>query len=158
MNIIVSIINFLERLMITKKDESERVTLVLKNINKKNPKDRDLDIWDKEFYKLVPVLHQYTEALDFLNRFGFICDVYFDELSKFNPNEISFLQKTFCRVSRSKYTDKYICRYPNLLFKYLQRWDLLPSVKSKLSESKIYYADVISLYNKFAPEYSREQI
>ncbi len=156
--IIKKIISMLELLMLAGKSEADSVKIVLSNVDKSDPRKREPDRWDEEFKKLVPVLHNYAEALDILNRYGHLCDQYFAEIAKYEPQKMLLLQICICRVSRNKYTDRYICRYPFLLFKFLQSWDLLPEVKQKLKKSPEYYRDPTELYNKFAPEYSREQI
>ncbi|MBR1948572.1 MAG: hypothetical protein IKA30_02125 [Alphaproteobacteria bacterium] len=152
------VISFFEWLMMGTRKESEKVDLVLKNIDKSDIKKREPDKWDKEFIKLVPVFHLYRDALDFLNRYGCVCDTYFEELSKHSMNKDLTLQRCFCRVSRNKYTCQHICKYPMLLFNYLRCWDLSPSVKEEIKRSPEYYEDVISLYNKLAPEFNRAQI
>lgn len=158
MKLLEKLISYLEWLMLGVKDEGEKVALVLKNLDRSSLEKRERNRWDDEFIKLVPSLHLYSEALDLLNRYGWVCNTYFDELSKYEPDRNLFLQRCFCRVTRNRYTDRLVCKYPNLIFHYLMRWDLSKETKCKLREAPGYYEDVIDLYNKFAPELRRECI
>ena len=156
--LIALIISFLEKLIIEHRSEGERVSLVLKNIKLTDPTKRETDKWDLEFKRLVPVLHNYSEALYYLNRYSYLAETYFTEIVKYEPDKMMLLQNCICRVSRNKYTDRYICKYPSLMFGFLQRWDLLPEIKKKMQQSPEYYKDLIDLYNMLAHQFERDTL
>ena len=158
LEILNKFVSYLEWMTMDGKDEGTRVSIVLTNIDKTSLNSRKRNKWDDKFKDLVSVLHNYSSALNFLNQNGNVCDAYFEELEKYEPEKNLLLQRCFCRVSRNKYTDKMICKYPNLLFQYLKRWDLSVETKRVLKQAPAYYSDVIDLYNMLAPEFCRERI
>lgn len=152
------IIDFFKRLSFNQLSEADRVSVVLNHLDKSDPSKRRKNKWDEEFYKLVPVFHKYNEALDFLNTYGYVCDTYFQELKKYNPEKNLYLQMRFCETKKDGFWKRFVCKYPNLLFWYLRSWDLSMEAKTMLKRSGCWSKDVFDLYNKLAPEFNREQL
>lgn len=115
----------------TLRKEEKLVKKVLANLDKRNPKRRSENVWDRKFKELVPILHKYDEALEFLNIYGYVCDTYFEELSYTDAQNIVF-QLGLCEVCDNLFNGGKQCRYPNLLHGFLCRWDFRSEVKEAI--------------------------
>ena len=138
-----------KRGLLTKED----VLTVLRSMNLSNPRNRERNIWDERFLDVIPFLHQYDEALDFLNRFGFVCDTYFDHLSVLNPSQNYELQKCFCSIEGLCLRDDlkgWIPKYRNLFFHFSEAYELLPELEEMLHSEKR-YKGLLDIYEKFHP-------
>lgn len=125
------------------------VMSVLHRLDCTDPRKRSLNVYDRKFLKLVPHLHKYSFALSFLNRYGHVCDTYFEALKDADKN--AYLQMCLCDVERFKFSDRYYARYSNLVCCYLKRWDFLPEVKAKIFKDDKYH-HVIDIYRLFRKE------
>ena len=103
---------------------------VLEKMDKTDPSRRKHNRWDTEFIRLIPWMHFYDEVLEILNAYGFLSDMYFENLQGADQNVE--LQRNLCRVHYNEYIGDYRASYGNLLFMYLQRWDFLPEIKEDL--------------------------
>jgi hypothetical protein len=112
------------------KKEERLVKEVLANLDKSDPKKRPVNVWDKKFWELVPILYKYEEALEFLDTYGHVCDTYFKVLSFEDSQNIVF-QLTLCEVVDTCSGGKR-CRYPNLLHGFLLNWDFRDEVKKTI--------------------------
>ncbi len=114
----------------------EKVMRVLYAMDKTNPQRRARNVWDKRFAQLVPELHLYDRALEFINTYGHVCDTYIQLLAE--PEKNAELQFRLCKVAISAYSDRYRAKYPNVLWGYLGHYDLLPEVKSLVLDDAKY--------------------
>ena len=133
--------------LLTKED----VMNVLNHMDKTDPVKRKLNDWDDKFIDLIPILHRYPEALDFLNRFGFICDTYFRHLKGLHPEHNYELQKSLCAIEEISIGDdlkKWMPKYRNLFFRFIESYDLLALIQKKLESDKK-YEDLLQIYKKF---------
>jgi len=137
----------LNRDLLTKED----VLNVLEHMDKTNPIKRKLNNWDDKFADLVPVLHRYPEALDFLNRFGFVCDTYFRHLKNLHPENNYELQKSLCSLEEFNLggdLKKWMPKYRNLFFYFIESYELLPEVLEQLRSEKK-YKELLDIYEKY---------
>ena len=120
-----------------------RVMEVLNHVDCRNPRLRQQNRYDRKFIKFVPYYHKYDAALFYLNRYGYLCDTYFEHLTDAENNP--YLQLQICSVQRFSCGKSWYAKYPNLICAYLAKWDFLPEVKEKIfSDEK--YEDVRSIY------------
>lgn len=120
---------------------------VLNHMDCTDPKKRSLNRYDKKFIRLIPVLHNYHGALEFLNMYGYVSDTYFSHLTDAENN--AYLQMRFCAVEKSVFdVGNYYPKYSNLVCYYLMRWDFLPEVKEKIFKDDKYCA-VARIYYRF---------
>lgn len=113
-----------------------QVMSILQRMDKTNPEERAQNCFDARFAQLVPVLHNYDKALDFLNRYVHVRNTYFRLLRGADTN--LELQRRLCRVDYHVYAGKHFLRYQNLLFHYLKRWDLHPKVMEEIAGDEKY--------------------
>lgn len=130
------------------KREERLVKEVLENLDKRDPRKRCANKWDKKFKELVPVLYKYDEALDFLNTYGHVCDTYFESLTEEDVKNVAF-QLALCKVEYNEYALHYFCCYSNLLYCFLSKWDFCDEVKETLKKSVNEQA-VVRFYNAHA--------
>ena len=129
-------------------NEEKDVKEVLENMDKRDPRKRSANKWDKKFEELVPVLYKYDEALEFVNTYGHVCDTYFKLLSEEDLNNAAF-QLALCKVRYNEYALHYYCCYSNLLHCFLDKWDFCDEVKEELKKSVEKNA-VVRFYNAHA--------
>ena len=113
------------------KKEERLVQEVLANLDKTDLRKRPVNVWDRKFWELVPILYKYEEALEFLDTYGHVCDTYFKVLSYDDARNIVF-QLSLCEVKVNRYDGKKCCRYPNVLHVFLQNWDFRDEVKMQI--------------------------
>lgn len=123
-----------------------QIMRILNKMDKTDPKKRARNCFDVRFVQIVPVLHNYDEALCFLNRYGHICDTYFRLLK--NADKNAALQRQLCRLRYNSFAERYFAEYPNLLCAYFKRWDLCPEVKAEIWDDEK-YRDVVRIYQLF---------
>lgn len=140
---------WLGRLFDEKKPEdlSEvEVMKILRKMNVSNPKNREQDCVDRQFLRLLPILHKHNLSLNFLNVYGYVCDTYFEHLKA--ADRTLELQYRLCEVWYHDYTGRYFAKYSNLLSGYLKRWDFASEVIAEIfSDEK--YQDVVRIYKMF---------
>lgn len=128
----------------------QKVLKVLENVSVIDPKKRKPDIWDEEFIRLVPVLHHYDKALEMLNKYGWLSKTYFENLKDADKNVA--LQRTFCRIRKNAYQypscSPYSACYGNLLYGFLEHWDLLPEIKEEIFDDPD-FEPVVKIYELF---------
>lgn len=133
---------------VTLEKEEKDVKEVLENLDKRDPRKRTYNSWDKKFEELVPVLYKYDEALEFLNTYGHVLDTYFALLTEEDLNNAAF-QLALCKVEYNEYALHYYCCYSNLLHRFLSEWDFCDEVKETLKKSVNEQA-VVRFYNAHA--------
>ena len=128
--------------------EERDVIRILENLDTSNPRVRPRNKWDTKFEEFVPVLYKYDIALDFINRFGYVCETYFLNLGEEDAKNIAF-QLKICSVWQNTINDEWYIKYPNLLHFFLLKWDLDDAVKAELLNDST-KKEVVRMYNKFA--------
>ena len=138
----------------TLKKEETQVKRVLANLDTSDPRKRAINKWDREFLDLVPVLYKYDDALVFVNRFGYVCEIYFASLRCEDVANVAF-QRKLCSVWQNDLNCEYYIKYRNLLHFFLDRWDFDEGLKQELmaDPSKV---EVLIIYNKFAEAKGRK--
>lgn len=132
------------------KDLTEsQVMRILNKMDKTDPKKRVQNCFDVRFAQLVPALHHYDKALDFISRHGYVCDTYFRLLKGADKN--AALQRQFCKLDYHEFSGLYFAEYSSLLCEYFKRWDLLPEVKAEIFGDER-YQDVARIYKMFRKE------
>ena len=126
--------------------EKKAVWNLLANLDTSDPKKRPVNIWDRKFWELAPILYKYDDALDFINTYGHVCETYFTVLSSADFQNLVF-QLSLCETVDVCYDGKR-CRYPNLLHGFLKHWDFREEVKNEIKNNPD-KAPVLRLYNLY---------
>ena len=138
-----------------KKREKKKVKELMNNLDLTDPRKRPANKWDKQFKKLTAVLYKYDEFLSFMNRYGFVRETFFINLTREGSDNVDF-QRKLCSVEKGVVVGYYI-KYLNLLNDFLYRYDFDESVKKELLEDQT-KAKVICIYNYIAREKRRKPL
>ena len=122
----------------------DEVMKILRKMDISDPAKRKQNCIDKQFVRLIPILHKHEKALSFLNVYGYVRDTYLDHLKK--ADRTLELQWKVCQFEPCKHSLKHFAKYSNLLSGYLKRWDFASEVVAEIfSDEK--YQDVARIYN-----------
>lgn len=120
---------WLGRLFDVRKPEDlseEEVMRILRKMDINDPEKRKQNCIDRQFLRLIPILHKHEKAMRFLDIYAYPCKVYLDNLTKAARN--LEMQRSLCKVQCSKSVGEYFPAYPSLLAHYLMLWDLASEV------------------------------
>ena len=129
------------------KKEEKAVNRVLENLDVSDLQNRPYNKWDRKFAHLTPILYKYDTALAFINHFGHVQDMYFNNLRQEDFDNIAF-QRKLCGVKQKSSDGKYYADYPNLLYGFLRVWDFDDSIKAELKNDPD-KQEVVRLYNLY---------
>lgn len=118
---------------------------MLKKINKGKPRDRKADKYDEWYDANIKNFCKYGEVLAYIAIYGNLTDRFIDGLK--NPQNNLELQKHLVSVYQNQYDKTYHLNCQNLLWYYLERWDLLPEVKRVIMTDPR-FVRALNMYNK----------
>ncbi len=126
----------------------EEVMSLLERVDRSDPKKRKIDWFDLCFERLIPFLPMFPsdEPLVFISKYGYLEQTFWNVLD--NDGNIGrdvFFQYRLCEVTSSRKAGLFYPKFGNLLFGYIQRYDLLPQVKDALFDNPM-YARVVLCY------------
>ena len=89
-NLLEKVASMVELYEVMCRREKRAVLNLLANLDTSDPKKRSVNIWDRKFWELVPILYKYDDALDFINTYGHVSETYFTVLSYVDSQNIVF--------------------------------------------------------------------
>ena len=117
----------------------------LEKVNKTTLKGRKRDKYDDWFDNNIKNFCTSGEALAYIARYGHLTDRFIAKLK--NPQYDANFQKYLVSVHRNNLTGIYFPNCQNLLWYYLEKWDLLPEIKRVImTDSR--FGRVMDIYRK----------
>lgn len=117
----------------------------LEKVNKVTLKGRKRDKYDDWFEENIKNFCKCGETLAYIALYGNLTDRFLDGLK--NPQYDAEFQKYLVSVHRNNLTGIYFPNCQNLLWYYLQKWDLLPEIKKVIMED-VRFGRVMDIYRK----------
>ncbi len=111
----------------------QRIMEELEKVDKSDSRNRPHDEHDEWLEQMAPKLHRYASVLRFLNRYGYVSEMYFDALENVTES-VEERERALC----VRYADTGYLVYPNLFCEYLRRRDLSAEVKKEVFSSDEY--------------------
>lgn len=117
----------------------------LRNVNKENPKNRRTDKYDAWYDANIKKFCKHGEVLAYIAIYGNLTDRFIAGLK--HPENNAELQKHLVSVYKNHYDKQYYLNCQNLLWYYLEHWDLLPEIKRVImTDSR--FVRALNMYNK----------
>ena len=117
----------------------------LEKVNKTTLKGRKRDKYDDWFDENIKNFCKCGEALTYIALYGNLTDRFLDGLK--NPQYDAEFQKYLVSVHRNNLTGIYFPNCQNLLWYYLEKWDLLPEIKKVIKED-VRFGRVADIYRR----------
>lgn len=117
----------------------------LEKVNKTTLNGRKRDKYDDWFDNNIKNFCKSGEALAYIARYGHLTDRFIAKLK--NPQYDANFQKYLVSVHRNNLTGTYFTNCQNLLWYYLEKWDLLPEIKKVIKEDAR-FGRVMDIYLK----------
>lgn len=138
--------NYYDGIYALKKDTlSAEIFCKLEKVNKTTLKGRKRDKYDDWFDNNIKNFCKSGEALAYIARYGNLTDRFIAKLK--NPQYDANFQKYLVSVHRNNLTGTYFTNCQNLLWYYLEKWDLLPEIKKVIKEDAR-FGRVMDIYLK----------
>lgn len=138
--------NFYDGIYALKKDVLvANIFRKLEKVNKTTLDGRIRDKYDDWYDSNIKNFCRCGEALAYIARYGYLTTRFIGGLK--NPQYDADFQKYLVSVYRNNLTGTYIPNCQNLLWYYLEKWDLLPEIKRVIKED-VRFGRVMDIYLK----------
>ena len=128
-----------------KNPELAEIFKKLKKVNKAKPEDRKKDKYDLWYEDNIKKFCKHGEVLAYIAIYGNLTDRFIAGLK--HPENNAELQKHLVSVYQNHYDNLYYLNCQNLLWCYLEHWDLLPEIKRVLMTDPR-FVKALNMYKK----------